>query len=186
MSAINVQGVATGAFTKLATSVADCSNTTNETTVLTVTVPKNTWNSGEIINIWARIEAKQNSGGAVNFTQKVKVNSSSITVVNASSIANSTNSGKFTQGFSIVRNGSDVEFMPAKNDVTVGDAGGAFMPVTTELGGNAITTNHFSTNIYTSVDFTADVVITMTAQWASSNANTYFNGVSVIASKANR
>jgi len=49
------------------------------------------------------------------------------------------------------------------------------MPNTTAMSGG-YPTNQFSTNIYTSVDFTTTITVTLTAQWAAAgDATTFFN-----------
>jgi len=79
---IPVANGGTGATTKggavanlLAESVtiANCANTTTETTLLSVTIPANTWANGEEIALFGVFTHRQFSGGAVNLTFKAKV-----------------------------------------------------------------------------------------------------------------
>lgn len=149
-------------------TVADCSNTSTETTVTTVTVTS--WANFERLAVHQYIESGQHSGGAINFTLKIKVNGSSLTLMNGVSIADSANTGKSFRGFTLMREGANILLVPGSS------TGGDFMPNSTVITSNAgFTTNNFSTNIYTGVDFSSPVVITMTAQWASADATAYFN-----------
>lgn len=156
--------------TVLTTVVADCSNTDTETAVITVTVPAATWADGKGIGINGYFETKQNSGGAKNLTLKAKVNSGSVTLASAVSVSDNATTGKSFRGITLVRVGADVVMVPGSS------TGGDFMPNTTVLTAAAgFATNNFSANIFTSVDFTAAITITLTATWATADATAFFN-----------
>ena len=155
-------------------TLANCSNTSTETTVMSVTIPANTWADGEEVGISIIARHKQNSGGAIAITYKVKVNASSLTTLSASSVSNSATEGKTRRSFFFTRIGSDVYY--TGNGAAYGD-----MSSTASVYGAVISTADYygsgNGNIYTSVDFTSDVVLTFTVQWASANANVYWNPI---------
>ena len=152
-------------------TIASCSNTSAETTVLSVTIPANTWADGEEVGISVIARHKQNSGGSINITYKVKVNASSLTTLSASAVGNSATEGKTRRSFFFVRIGNDIYY--TGNAATYGD-----MSSTASVFGAVISTADYygsgNGNIYTSVDFTSDITITFTVQWASANANAYW------------
>lgn len=154
-------------------TLANCSNTSAETTVLSVTIPANTWADGEEVAISLIANHKQNSGGAVNVTYKVKVNATSLTTLSASSAANSATQGTTKRSLMFTRIGSDVYYTGSGNY-------GDMSPTTTLYTAGIATANYYgggNGTIYTSVDFTSDVTLTLTVQWASANANVYWNPI---------
>lgn len=152
-------------------TLANCSNTSTETTVMSVTIPANTWADGEEVGISVIARHKQNSGGSIAITYKVKVNASSLTTLSASSVSNSATEGKTRRSFFFTRIGSDVYY--TGNAATYGD-----MSSTASVFGAVISAADYygsgNGNIYTSVDFTSNVTLTFTVQWASANANAYW------------
>ena len=158
-----------GLVADYAATIANCANTATETTVYSVTIPANTWLDGEAITVFLLARHKQNSGGAITMTQKIKVNASSYTSMSAVSISNNATEGLTDRGFSMRRMGGDLWL---RLSGAFGGSGG------TNINNAAFTTNNFAStlgNIYTSVDFTSDVTITITMQWASANSLAYFN-----------
>jgi len=156
----------------LSPTVANCSDTTTETAVITVVVPPNTWDNGKSIAVQGYFTTQQSSGGNLSLTLKSKLNSSSITLANAVTVSDSGTTGKSFRGLTFRRIGNDVVLLPGSS------TGGDFMPNTTVLTSAAgISTNNFSTNIYTSMDFTATITITLTAQWsgAPGDGSVFFN-----------
>ena len=152
-------------------TLANCSNTSTETTVMSVTIPANTWADGEEVGISVIARHKQNSGGSIAITYKVKVNASSLTTLSASSVSNSATEGKTRRSFFFTRVGSDIYY--TGNGNTYGD-----MSSTASVFGAVISAADYygsgNGNIYTSVDFTSSVTLTFTVQWASANANAYW------------
>lgn len=153
-------------------TLANCSNTSTETTVMSVTIPANTWADGEEVGISVIARHKQNSGGSIAITYKVKVNASSLTTLSASSVSNSATEGKTRRSFFFTRVGSDIYYTGGGGN-TYGD-----MSSTSSVFSAAVSTSdvYASGNgtIYASVDFTSDVTLTFTVQWASANANAYW------------
>jgi len=155
-------------------TLANCSNTSAETTVLSVTIPANTWADGEEVSIALIANHKQNNGvGNVNLTYKVKVNATSLTTLSASAVANSATQGTTRRTLFFTRIGSDVYY---SGNGSYGD-----MFATASVYTAAIATSNIygsgNGNIFTSVDFTSNVTLTFTVQWASANANVYWNPI---------
>lgn len=152
-------------------TIANCANTTTETTVLSVTIPANTWADGEEVRMVGAFKHKQNSGGTANLTLKMKVAGVSYTALSASGVGNSTTEGKTTRAFAFLRVGSEVWANFNENSTGLNSS--------TAAGRTAqITAEHFSTtagNVWTGVDFTSAITIVFTVQWSVANANTYFN-----------
>jgi len=157
-------------LTSLSPTVANCSDTTTETAVITVVVPPNTWDNGKSIAVQGYFEKLQSSGGSLSLTLKAKLNASSVTLANAITIYDNGNTGKSFLGLTFRRTGANVVLFPS--------SASAFMPTTNVLTTNSgFSTNNFSTNIYTSMDFTATITITLTAQWsgAPGDGSVFFN-----------
>lgn len=161
----------TPVLTTFSPTVANCANTTTETAIITFVVPPNTWDNGKSIAVNGYFETKNNSGGSIAITVKAKLNSSSVTLVNATSVSDNATMGKSFRGFTLRRINNDVVIASGSS------TGGDFMPNTTVLTSAAgFAGNNFSTNIYTSVDFTTTITVTLTAQWAAAgDATTFFN-----------
>ena len=165
------KGAAVANLLRETVTIANCANTSSEVTVLSVTIPANTWLDGEEVSISVIARHKQNSGGAIAITYKVKVNASSLTTLSASSVSNSATEGKTRRSFFFTRIGSDIYY--TGNGTSYGD-----MSSTASVYGAVISTADYygsgNGNIYTSVDFTSNVTLTFTVQWASANANAYW------------
>ncbi len=152
-------------------TLANCSNTSTETTVMSVTIPANTWADGEEVGISVIARHKQNSGGSIAITYKVKVNATSLTTLSASSVGNSATEGKTRRSFFFTRIGSDIYYTGIGN--TYGDMSSTSSVYSASIG----TADYYGSGngaIYTSVDFTSNVTLTFTVQWASANANAYW------------
>ena len=151
-------------------TIANCANTSSEVTVLSATVPANTWGDGEQFMLFGAFLHKQNSGVSRNFTMKIKVGGTSYTAVSASAVANSANEGKSTRNFIFTRVGTEV--WGAFGTSGVGFMGGTIIPASTGIG-----TNQFgsSANIWTGLNFAATIAIEITIQWSAADANVYFN-----------
>ena len=151
-------------------TIANCSNTSSEVTVLSATVPANTWGDGEQFMLFGAFLHKQNSGVSRNFTMKIKVDGTSYTAVSASAVANSANEGKSTRNFIFTRVGTEVWGAFATSGV--GFMGGTIIPASTGIGTNQFTGGG---NIWTGLSFAATIAIEITIQWSAANANVYFN-----------
>ncbi len=151
-------------------TIANCSNTSSEVTVLSATVPANTWGDGEQFMLFGAFKHKQNSGVSRNFTMKIKVGGTSYTALSASSVTNSANEGKSTRNFIFTRVGTEVWGAFGTNGV-------GFMGSTSVPALSAISVNQFtgSGNIWTGLNFAATIAIEITIQWSAADANVYFN-----------
>jgi len=152
-------------------TIANCANTSAETTVLSVTIPANTWADGEEVRMVGAFKHKQNSSVSRNLTLKVKVGGTSYTMLSASAVADNATEGKSTRSFGFLRVGSEVWGNFATNGV--GLAAGTIIP-----GSTGISLNQFSSssgNTWTGVDFTSAITIEFTVQWSTANSNVYFN-----------
>lgn len=155
---------------KYAATVANCSNTAAETTVFSVTIPANTWLAGETVSVSIPCLHKQNSGGSLNLTLKIKVNGTSYTALSASAVSNNATEGKTDRGFTLRRVGNDLWL----NAQAPGGVGGYRDSVVAA----SITQDSFSStsgNVFTSVTFSSDIVITFTVQWSGASSLAYFN-----------
>lgn len=154
-------------------TIANCSNTSSEVTVLSATVPANTWGDCEQFMLFGAFVHKQNAGASRNLTLKLKVGGTSYTALSASSIANNPIEGKSTRNFTFTRVGSEVWAVFGVNNQ-------GYMSSTVAPAGSAgISTNQFTgaANIWTGVDFTSDLAIEFTVQWSAASSLTYFNTV---------
>ncbi len=158
-----------GLVTKYVATLANCSNSNTETTIYTITIPANTWADGEAVTVFLIALHKQNSGGALTVIQKLYLNSTAYTSMSSVSITNSATEGRTDRGYSLRRIGSDVYLR-----LSGGFGGGGGVNINTAL----FTADQFATtsgNVYSAVDFTSNITISITMQWATANANAYFN-----------
>lgn len=152
-------------------TIANCANTASEVTVLSVTIPANTWANGEEVRILGVFKTKQNSGGTVNLTLKVKVAGTSYTALSASGVGNSTTEGRSTRSLGFIRVGSEVWGNFNENSTGLNSS-------TVASRTAQIATDHFAStsgNVWTGVDFTSAITIVFTVQWSAANSLTYFN-----------
>lgn len=151
-------------------SIANCANTTSETTVLTTTIPANTWADMDEVSLQIACTHRQFAGVSVNLTLKAKVGGSSFTMLSASPVASSTTIGSSTRTFKFLRVGSEVWFSASLSAAGLGSG-------TAVAGSTGINLNQFSSpnNKFTGVDFTTNLTLAITVQWSVANANTYFN-----------
>ena len=151
-------------------TIANCSNTTTETAILSVTIPANTWADGEEIALFGVFTHRQFSGGTVNLTFKAKLGGVSLTTLSSGAVSSQTGIGVTKRGAFFMRVGNDVY---ASGNATFGK-----FTQTGNFYTASMTTNSFTGsngNIWSGVDFTSAITIEITAQWSSANANTYIN-----------
>jgi len=161
---------------KYTVTKANCDNTTTETTVMSVTIPANTWSDGEDVIASLISKHKQAAGSARTLTLKVKVNGTSITLLSASSISSSATEGQSRRTFNFTRVGSEIwAYFNATNH---GAFGSTTTPGTAAIGTITYSGDNSVGAIWEGIDFTADVTLTYTVQWgAAANAATYFRPV---------
>ena len=156
----------------LTTTFANCENTTSEIDIVTVTIPANSLAVGDIIKVEISGSILNNTAGAINLTQRLKVA--------GTTIVNPTNS--FTNGSTIyyikhvlsyyVTNlsGNNVDII--QNNVFSGAVGlsdsiALAFPVTDNRFRSSVTHTPATINRTNSNTFLA------TMQWASASANAY-------------
>lgn len=151
--------------TKYSATTINCSNTTTETNIYTVTVPMNTWADGDVLNTLLRCITKNSSGSTKTLTLNVKVNGTPFTVFNGG-ISSNAAEGQTYRGFEFVRVGNILELLTPSVTAVCGAP-------------NSVVSSGVTTvavvNTFTGIDFTSDVTIELSAQWSAASANTYFN-----------
>lgn len=146
-------------------TVANCSNTTTETTVATVSIPADEWADGETMFLSFDLESRQFSGGSLNLTAKIKYGASSFTLSSAVAVANNTTIGRNLVTVSMRRKGADI-IVPAAVGFPITSMSFAFLQLSTDA---------YSGRIISAPGFDTTKDITLTVQWSGANANTYFN-----------
>jgi len=156
---------------KYAATIADCVSSSAEVTIWTVTIPANTWADGESLSAYILEKHLNNTGSTRTLTLKVKINGVSYTTLSAGSYGTSTSEGRIQRGFNCHRVGADV-WLSAQSYGVAGAVQGMY--------GTGGTTDYYAStigNIFTSVTFSSDVVITITAQWSFASASAYIKPV---------
>lgn len=155
-----------------------CENTTAEVTVWSITVPANTWQSGEILWVPMWIESLQNSGSTVNMFRKLRVNG-----VDAYNYGSSIpTSSQFIQTYveMFFQRFNSTQFRVS----TLQNLGNSFQVPT---GADFVTSqiqNGINTNTSTvTTNFAANITISLIVQYNLANASTFFRPLSVRAYK---
>lgn len=168
-------------ITDYTTTVANCSNTTTETTIISATVPANAWLDGEIVTLRFRVQHKNNSGAARNLTLKVYFKTTGFALINAVSMANSASTGNSFFEINLQRNGTNVDVLTVSGNTASTYFSGAQHPRylvplgdmatgTLDYGGGAIP---FLTGETFNVDCAVAVKITLSA----ASTNLFFNAI---------
>lgn len=167
--------------TGYATTVANCSNTTTETTVVSATIPANEWLNGEIVTIRFRATHKNNSGSARNLTLKVYFKTTGFALINAVSMANSASTGNSFFEISLQRNGTNVDVLTVSGNTLATYFSGAqnvrylvalgdLSTGTLDFGGGAIP-------FLTGETFNVDIAVAVKITFSAANANLFFNAI---------
>lgn len=157
-------------------TIADCDNTTSEISVMTLVIPANTWADGEEVTASIICKHKQGAGSNRNLTLKIKVNSSSQTLLSSSAISSSAQEGNSRRTFTFTRIGSEI--WAHFNAINHGQYGSTTTPSTAAIGTISYASSGSTGRIWTGIDFTADVTIEYTVQWgAAANAATYWRTI---------
>lgn len=144
-------------------TVQNCVNTTSEITVFSDTV--STWNDGGFKAVNLDVISKNNSGGSTNLTIKIKIDGSSITLLNTS-VPTSNIEGHSWRGLTMRRKGNDVYLYLFSGSLPAGTVG---------IAQAAINTNSFVNNIISGLNFSTDKTVEITAQWSVAHSEIYFN-----------
>lgn len=169
-------------------TIANCSNTTTLTDILTLTIAANTWADGEWIELRVPcVKHKNQSGGAVTFDNYVLVGGSSKHTINGASIANAVGEGRTSFSIWFCRVGTSVYMQVGlDNGGSLNYHANAPMSFRFFNGGYDFTTDQFSSNDgneFTSVTFSSSLVLKLQAQFGTANAATYYNIASAKAIK---
>jgi len=166
------KGAAVSNLLNESVTIANCSNTSSEVTVLSATVPANTWGDGEQFMLFGAFKTKQNSGVSRNLTLKIKVGGTSYTALSASAIANNATEGRSVRSLIFTRVGSEVWGSFGVNAIGLGSPNIA-------AGTGGVSLDQLSAgsigNVWTGVDFTSSILLEYTVQWSAANSLTYFN-----------
>lgn len=158
----------------LTTTFADAENIGLEVDIVTVTVPANTLAVGDLFIIDFGYLRLQNSGAAINIAMLLKNNGLSMFGIN-SSVANSASQFNVNQRHKLrvfTISGTTATFTgPAQN-------GSATAEVNTHTSNPTAVTAGAINATYSNntVDITVTNTFTITAQWATANANAWIRG----------
>lgn len=162
---VTLLGLTTGFGKKYSATVANCANTTSETTVITASIPADDWADGEFLFLNFDLESRQFSGGSLNLTAKIKYGASSFTLSSAVAVANSTTVGQNLVTVALYRKGADI-IVPAAVTFPVTSMSFAFLQLSTDA---------YASRKITAPGFDTTKDLTLTVQWSGANSNTYFN-----------
>lgn len=157
----------------LATTVRNCSNTASEVLVIEATIPANRLADGHYIELRGRVEWRNLDGGSPTLTVKLKAGSSYLTL--SSATIGGSGYTHIPYRLLLVRHGSSLwvtgwdyaygmvaEWHPA----AINEVIGADIYAAGKKGGEI-----------TSLTFSSDLTIALTAQWSAASANRYYNAL---------
>jgi hypothetical protein len=166
-----------GSLSGYTVTKTDANNTASRISVLSITVPANTWADGETIHFDFFTDTLQNSGGSLNLTPGGSYNSNQVTGT-AVSISASATEGFMRRHVAATRIGTSIYFQLSDPANTAG--------ILRDTAGNDLSTNQFTGSaggVLTTQTFTADATLTVDVQWASANASAYYKVLSAVAYK---
>jgi len=160
----------------LTTTFADCENTTSEINIVTVTIPANTLELGDMVVLESAYYRLQNSGGSINLTAKIKLGATTDMSV-TSGITSSTSFMNMKARLiyyviSISGNNATLTMQKATSLATNTPYQAVFA-----VGGTLPAAGVMQTVSAKNTDVTINKTISnnflLTLQWDSANANTY-------------
>ncbi len=160
-SGIPSWAAASGGLPSYTVTTANAENTTSDITVLSATIPANTWLDGECIVFQFWCETLQNQGGSVNLTATFYWGTNNGSP-GAIAVSNSATQGRTLRYVFATRIGNDIWFSPTTNANT----GLASNLVTSSTGAGGA--------ILTSQSFSSNTVIELHLQWGTASVNTYY------------
>jgi hypothetical protein len=156
----------------LTTTYADCENTTSEIDIITVTVPANSLAVGDIIKIEISGSILNNTGSAVNLTQRLKV--AGTTIVSSSNSVSASSSLYYIKHILTyyVTNLSGNNIDIVQNNTA---SGGVALTDSIALAFATQDIRFRSTTTHTpaTIDRTTSNTFLATMQWASASVNAY-------------
>lgn len=157
----------------LTTTVRNCSNTASEVSVIEATIPANTLADGHYIELRGRVEWRNLDGGSPTLTTKIKAGSSYHTL--GSATIGGTGYTRVPYRVLISRRGSSL--WVAGWDYAYGMAAEWHPAALNEVIGADIYASGKKGGEITSLTFTSDLTIALTAQWSAASANRYYNAL---------
>lgn len=157
----------------LTTTFADAENTTSEIDIVTVTIPANSLAVGDMIVVPVRFNRKNDTGGTVNITQKLFINTTAFQTITTSIAAASTELRIFHNLQFIVESITTNTVLlntVLSQSLTTGIATNQSFTA----GASTIATGAgTSSTTVTTFDNTTSNNFKISVQWASSNATTF-------------
>lgn len=153
-------------------TTADAENTTNEITVISFTVPANTWANGQAVILEWQTQLKNETGGSVA-NNIMRVGGTGVTEVSNTSMAFNSTAGyldpyRFYRLF-FIRDGAGMLY-PGPSTSSTGWASNAFIGTSFISSAAAIDFGNAVT-LDTSVDYTVNITMTIKIKLATASAN---------------
>jgi len=98
-------------------TLADVANTTDETTILSFTIPANSMADGDVIRIYVIALEKNNSGGAATFTAKLNAGAGAQIEIGTEATANNAAEFAAVHQLELMRRGSSLDALPQSSIV---------------------------------------------------------------------
>lgn len=153
-------------------TTADAENTTNEITVISFTVPANTWSSGQAVILEWQTQFRNETGASVS-SNIMRVGGTGVTEVSNTNMAFNSTAGlsdpyRFYRLF-FVRDGAGMLY-PGPSTASQGYATNAFIGTSFISSSSAIDFGNAVT-FDSSVDYTVDITMTIKIKLATASAN---------------
>lgn len=172
-------------------TILNAENTATERTVITFTVPANTWKDGEMITVTFGTQSFQNSGSNKTLTMKMKYGSTTV-IQHAEVIATNSVQANVSRQYHMIRIGNYI-YTASYSDIIVGTRV-YYNPPFGQAAPFGITNHltHLTTNAtgqytsrYNTISFASDIVCSLTMQWSAAHASTYYRILEATAYKLN-
>lgn len=157
-------------------SLANCENTTNETSLISFTIPGGTWIDGKTLQIIVVNKEKQNSGAAVNMQNWFLINDVKYWGGNSQSVANGTTEYIVLRAIFATRIGNDLLISPNSTfpNGNAMHASGTTTNVVYDDKSQTGTANYiFTSGGASAVNFNNDITIKINRKYASANSLIY-------------
>jgi hypothetical protein len=164
----------------LKTTFADCENTTSPVDIVTVTIPANTLEVGDIIVIEFNAKRRNNSGGAVTLRQRKLFNSTNYGTSATASIANAVGATNLNQSEQfIVKSitGTTARLVgvnsAASSNIATILAKGHNFAIGATTNANGAVSESIGDFLSESITRTTDNTIILRAEWSVANPSTW-------------
>ncbi|MBS4000736.1 MAG: hypothetical protein KGZ71_09680 [Desulfobulbaceae bacterium] len=170
-------------ITVYSVTTADAENTASEIDVISFTVPANTWKNGETITINFNTRTKQFAGATRTLNSKAYVQGN-LVIHDFGGVNSTSGEGNTTREIKFTRAGTVM--VAQGNYATPGIVGAvAFSYDRINSDYQTTDTNSRNSSRFTTIDFTASIIIKLAIQWSAAHANTYYRILDAIAYKLN-